>query len=68
MVNRLGRMNWTSWRRINFSSLAKMVHKHHKIVYCPDEWGMAVHPTRASAERNFHQPNDEHAEPFFLWV
>lgn len=30
----------------NFSALAKMASRHHKVVYCPDEWGMAVDPAR----------------------
>ena len=32
----------------NFSALAIQAKKHKKIVYCPDEWGLAVVPARGS--------------------
>lgn len=35
----------------NFSSLAMMAKRHQKIVYCPDEWGMAVHPNRGATAK-----------------
>lgn len=35
----------------NFSSLAIKAKRHQKIVYCPDEWGMAVHPARGAAAK-----------------
>ena len=36
-------------RRVsNFSALAIMAKSHGKVVYCPDEWGMAILPTRGA--------------------
>ncbi|CAE7253833.1 unnamed protein product, partial [Symbiodinium sp. CCMP2592] len=41
------------FRRVtgNFSALAIMAKEHDKIVYCPDEWGLAVMPTRGAMPR-----------------
>ena len=35
----------------NFPSLAMMAKRHQKMVYCPDEWGMAVHPGRGAVPK-----------------
>ena len=35
----------------NFSALAIMAKQHGKIVYCPDEWGLAVHPARGTTPK-----------------
>ena len=35
----------------NFSALAIMARKHNKIVYCPDEWGLAVLPAKGPAPK-----------------
>ena len=43
----------------NFSALAIMAKQHGKIVYCPDEWGLAV--LGDDTEGDQHVANDVHA-------
>ena len=35
----------------NFSALAIMAKKHGKVVYCPDEWGLAIMPARGASAK-----------------
>ena len=35
----------------NFSALALLCQKHGKVVYVPDEWGLAIHPVRGAAPK-----------------
>ncbi len=35
----------------NFSALAIMAKKHGKVVYCPDEWGLAIMPARGTSAK-----------------
>ena len=39
----------------NFSALATLAGSHGKIVYCPDEWGLAVHPSRGTVPKGTSQ-------------